>query len=138
VPSSLCVDAPAQADEAVRVMVPGIVVGPVHDREASGIVDHFTASFDSVARVNGTARRDADVVDDLEPARAALDVEGFMHRVGARTVEEARRTRDRRRKIDPGRRRAGVRRRKIHRRSHHARPGRRQEVRRSKRKNFAR
>lgn len=86
----------------------GIVVRPMNDGESAGVVYHLSADLDAIAGTNGTARRDADVVDDLEVTGAAANVEGFVHRVRPPSVEEARRRGDRCREVDPGRRRAGV------------------------------
>lgn len=106
-----------QANETVGMVMAGIVVRPMNDRQPPGIVDHLASDLDPIAGADGAARRDADVVDDLELARAARNVECLVHRVGVRAVEEVRRRRDRPRKIDPGRRVPGVGGSKIHRRS---------------------
>jgi hypothetical protein len=105
-----------------------VVVRPVDDRWASGIVYHFAADLDAIAALDRTPRRDADVVDDFHPAGAALRVESFVHRVGSRVVEEAGRRYDRRLKIDPSRRRAGVRSCEVHRGFNHAPAFRRKEA----------
>lgn len=42
-----------------------IVVRPMNDRRFAAIVDHFAAHLDTVADAHGTARRDVDVIDDL-------------------------------------------------------------------------
>jgi hypothetical protein len=110
----LCVHPPVQTDEAVGVAVVGIVMGPMHDWKASRIVDHFAANLDAVPGVNGTARRDADVVDDFNSARAALHVERFMHCVRSRTVEKTRLGRNGTREIHPRRHRTGIRSGQVH------------------------
>ena len=51
---------------------PGIVVGPVDNRQSPRIVHHLAADFNAVADINGTARRDADVIDDLQFSGTAL------------------------------------------------------------------
>ena len=91
---------------------------------------HLSADLDAIARLNRAARREADVVNNFEPPGTTLHVERFVHSVGARTVEEARRRRYGRREVDPGRRSPGICSGEIHRRSHHARPPRQQELRR--------
>ena len=101
----------------------GIVVRPMNDRQASRIVDHFAADLDLVAGPYRAARGDVDVVDHLEPSRAALRVERFVHRVRARAVEEARRrVTVAMKSTAPARPRRTLR--QIHCRSHHARAGR--------------
>ena len=42
---------------------------PVDDRQTARIVHHLAAHLDAIAGAHGAARRDADVVDDLEPSR---------------------------------------------------------------------
>ena len=110
----LGVNAPVQTDKTVGVTMSRIVVRPMYDRPSSGIVHHLTANLNAVAGRNRAARRDADVVHDLDAAGTALNVECFVHSVCPRSVEEARRRGDDRREIDPCRRRAGVRCRQIH------------------------
>lgn len=117
-----------QANEPIGMMVAWVVMRPVNDWQASGVVYHDAAHFDAIANLDGATGRDADVINDLEVPGAALDVEGFVHAVRARSEEKTGRRRDRPHEIDPGRRGAGVRSRQIHRQTHRARRVERQEV----------
>ena len=83
-----------QADEAVGVAVPGIVMRPMHDRWAPWVVHHLAADLDAVAGAHRAPWRNRDVVDDLDRSGGAARVECLVHAVGARTVEVTRRRRD--------------------------------------------
>ena len=109
-----------QADEAVGMVVAGIVMRPVNDWQTTRIVNHFAPYLDAIACPNGATRRDPDVVDDFDSSRAALHLKGFVHGMRARSIEESRLRRDSCGKVYPGRRRSGIRGSEIHRRSHHA------------------
>lgn len=93
---------------------------PVNDRRSPRIVNDLAANLDAVPHLNGTRRSDADVVDDFESPCAALYVEGFVHRVGARSIKEVWLRRDGRVEIDPSRRRSGICGGQIHRGYDHA------------------
>ena len=81
--------------------IAGIVVRPVDDRKPPRVRNELAADLDAVARAYRARGRDAHVVDDLEPPRAALYVECLMLAVRARSVEEARARYDGRAEIDP-------------------------------------
>jgi hypothetical protein len=117
-----------QANEPIAMMVRWIVVRPMNDRESSRVVNHLAGDFDGISGLNRATRCDADVIDDLEFAGAALHVERFVHAVRARAVEKVRRRCNRGGEIDPGRRGAGIGSSQIHRCSHHARGIDRQET----------
>ncbi len=107
--------------------VGGIVVRPVNDGKSPRVVYHLTANLDAIASFDGTARRDADVVDDFERARATLYVERFVHAVRVRPVEEARRGEHPPGEIDPSRTRSRICRCEIHACCDHAARVKRQE-----------
>lgn len=83
-----------QTNEPISMAVCGIVMGPVHDRQTSGVAHQLASHFNGVTDSNGTAWCDADVIDDLQSAGTALHVEGFVHRMSLRAIEEARRRGD--------------------------------------------
>ena len=80
-----------QTNKAVR-MAPGrIVMRPMDERKAAGIVHHLAANLDAVAHRNRAARCDIHVVDDFQRSGVGNDVEGFVPAVRARAVKEMRR-----------------------------------------------
>lgn len=83
------------------MMVSGIVMRPVDDRRAAAVVHHLATDLDAIAGLHRAARRDADVVHDLDAACAGLYVEGLVRRVRARPVEKTWRRAHGCRKIDP-------------------------------------
>lgn len=103
------------------MVMPRIVMCPVDHRRTPRIVYHFTAYLDRIAGAYRTTWRYSDVVNDLDPSGAASNVEGFVHRMRARAVEEARSRGNRPAEIDPCRCRSGIGSRQIHRSTHHAR-----------------
>jgi peptidoglycan/xylan/chitin deacetylase (PgdA/CDA1 family) len=117
----LRVEPAAHANEPAAMKVRRVVMGPVDDRQAAGIVHHLSADLDAIADSHRTARSDADVVDDLDGAGRAAHVEGLVHGVRPRSIEEARRRGDGSREVDPFRLAAGVRGGEIHRSLNHAR-----------------
>ena len=103
-----------------RAVVLGVVMRPMNDRQPSRIVHHLAADLDRVARLDRAARRDGDIIDDFQRAGAARDVEGLVHAVRPRAVEEARRRGNGPREVNPRRRPARVGGSQIHRGCHHA------------------
>lgn len=67
----------------------GIVMRPVQDRRSAAIVNHLAANFDAIARRNGHAWRDVDVVDDLHRPSRGRERELFVFASRVRTEEEA-------------------------------------------------
>jgi len=116
----LRVEPATRANESAAMKVRRIVVRPVDDRQAPGVVHQLTADLDAIAGSNRTARSDADVVYDFDGAGGGAHVECLVHAVRPRSVEEAWRRRDGCREINPGRRPSGVRSSEIHRGLYHA------------------
>ena len=108
------------ANEAVGVAMRRVVMGPVDHRRTAGIVDHLATNFDSIARANRTARRNAYVIHHFDLPGAGLNVEGFVHRVRTRSIKETRRRCNGSGEINPGGSIACICGGKIHRRSLHS------------------
>jgi len=61
----------------------------MHDRAFSRIANVFAAHIDPVARKNGCAGREINIVDDLHAATCGRDIEGFTLGVRVRPIEKA-------------------------------------------------
>jgi len=118
-----------QANETARMAISGIVMRPVNYRRPTSVVNHLTTHLDAVAGLDRTARRDADVVDDLERTGAGLHFEGLVHATRARSIKEVWARRNGTGEIHPCRRTPGVGCSQIHPCSDHARWVRRKVVR---------
>jgi hypothetical protein len=68
-----------------------IVMRPVHYRQTSRIVHHFSADVNPVADGYRATRRDRNVIDDFDGAGRRAGVEGFVHRVRSTSKEKVRR-----------------------------------------------
>lgn len=110
----LRVEFPVQTDKTVAMLMSGIVMRPVHDRQSARIVNHLAADLDAVPNPYRTAWCNTDVIDDLDSARTALYVECFVQGMRARAIKESRRRGDGCVKVDPRRCGAGIRSGQVH------------------------
>ena len=72
-----------------------IPVRPMHDRFGTvAVVNHLAANLDAVAGMHRDARREPDVVDDLDRACDGACIERFVFALGLRAEKEMRRVED--------------------------------------------
>lgn len=62
----------------------------MNDRWFAEVVHHLAANLDTISDANGAARRNVDVVDDLNGTRRGRYIERFVRAARPRPVEEPR------------------------------------------------
>lgn len=67
---------------------PGVVMRPVNDGNAAGIVHHLAAHLYPVAGLHGNARSNPYVVNDFDGPGCGLRAKDFVHTFGACAEKE--------------------------------------------------